>query len=44
MRIALITNLTDRRCGITEWGLACAKELRKAGHEVLEVDGTYPEV
>lgn len=44
MRVCVICNFSDTRCGIANFGHQTVTALRHAGHEVLAWDGTYPEV
>lgn len=44
MKILFISNLSTERCGVKEYGLHMAAAIRRAGHEVVEWDGTYSSV
>jgi len=44
MKILLIYNATDRRCGFVNYGSQTLTALRRAGHDVTLFDGTYAAV
>jgi hypothetical protein len=44
MKIAVIGNFSDRRCGFQSFSKQTAHALRRAGHDVTAFDGTYSTV
>lgn len=44
MRILVVGNFSDRRCGFQNFSLQTVTALRRAKHEVFSFDGTYSQV
>lgn len=44
MKVLVIGNLTDTRCGFQNFTVQTITALRRAGHEVRQYDGTYTQV
>jgi hypothetical protein len=44
LKICVVCNFTDTKCGIANFGHQTVTALTRAGHAVTAFDGTYPEV